>query len=115
MSCDGTSITDITIVQGATFQYLVNVTGVDLTGASARMIVVGGYPKTEYYSWTSGAGDITITVTTPVTNQKVYVNIDESVTANEISNGTYNLFVTTAGGDVIRLVGGKYTYEKTQV
>lgn len=99
------------IVQGTTFQAAFAVSGIDLTGASAVLSFRGGYPKADLIVASTSTGELTVIVTTPITNQTITCEIDELLTATEIPSGMWDLIVTV-GTDVIALVGGTYKFTR---
>lgn len=106
---------DTKIVQGATFRLAFKVVGVNLTGASLDMAVAAGYPATVVHNPTTVNGGITVTITTPITDQTVVCVIDEVDTLTEHSPGTYDVFADLSTGDRIKLLSGKMGYEKSIV
>ncbi len=112
MACQEDTGYCIKLVQGATFKLSLTVTGIDLTGASADMKIRGGYPDyLEHFSLVSPT-DISITVTTPVTNQIIVVTIpDEDLEGFTMTAGLYDLFVTLADGSRRKILKGSAEVE----
>lgn len=112
MACQEDSGYCIKLVQGATFKLSLAVTGIDLTGATADMKIRGGRPDyIEHFSLTSPT-DISITVTTPVTDQLIVVTIpDEDLEGFTMTTGVYDLFVTLADGSRRKILKGSAEVE----
>ena len=104
----------ITLVEGATFKLSLNVSGIDLTGASADMIISSGYPDFQEYFFLESPSGISITVTTPVTEQLLIVTIPHDDVINfSPSKGEYDLFDTLASGERKRILKGLAIFESS--
>lgn len=110
-----TVVHDITIQQGATFQWDVSLEDVseqviDLTGASARMQArqrMGS--SSTLFSLTSGAGDITIDADAGALS----IEISAATTAGySFDPGVYDLEVVYSDGSVDRVAQGVVTLER---
>lgn len=98
---------DIVIEQGATFTFTVTVTGLNLTGYTARM---QGRPShaspDKVFNLTSSSG-ISIA---PATNSILTITISATATAaiSAPSSGVYDLEIESGGGVVTRILQGTY-------
>ena len=108
-------IYDITIEQGATFQFSVTVTGVDMTSYTARMTgrasrvnsLTLAPVSTAVFELTSGDGDISIA---PAANSVMTITIPAADTAafTAPQQGVYDLEYEAPGGVVTRILEGRF-------
>jgi hypothetical protein len=98
----------IKMVQNASYRLTINVDGVDLTNATAKM-TFGNLVSKEVCLVLTSSPVYGLTIS----GQTITVDVDESITTRELFSGDYDLFIQTEDGDSVKVLRGKFNFEKS--
>jgi hypothetical protein len=98
----------IKMVQNASYKLTITVDGVDLTNASAKMTF--GNLATKNVSLVLTSSPV---YGLTISGQTISVDVDESITKDDLGSGDYDLFAQLANGDRVKILRGKFSFEKS--